>query len=214
MITTLHIQRQGALKDLILIEGYVGLESPNAAAQTFVQDGSEVCGRVIRDQGIAEIEQNSSHQSQFHRLSGTHVPSVRLSSPTISGSPEILASKCSFMIEIRAGSQQLRMVAYFRPDGSDMDYWVIASDVVTIPAGTAAGWVRFPIPFTYLIPGSYDLAIESGPNTGVARYYVDGSETNWTGFSQPFAAPPPSYYQRQGYSNGSISESIEYTSSP
>ena len=109
------------------------------------------------------------------------------------------------------GSQQLRMVLFFDVDESDMDYWVIPSDVVTIAAGTPASWLCFPIPYTYLPPGSYDLAIMSGPGNGVARYYVDGSETNWTGLNYPFTAEPPSYYQRAGYSSGTISEYIEYT---
>jgi len=110
-----------------------------------------------------------------------------------------------------SGSQQLRMVLYFDIDETDMDYWVIPSDVVTIPAGAPPRWVRFPIPFTYLGPGSYDLAIHSGPAAGVARYYIDGSGTNWTGSGDAFADGWPDYYQRERYSPGTISEYIEYT---
>jgi hypothetical protein len=110
-----------------------------------------------------------------------------------------------------AGSQQVRMVMYYDPEYDDLNYYAIPSDVVTIPAGAPPGWVRFPIPPTYVSNGGYQLALHSGQNTGVARYYIDGSYTNWGGGPDDFADGPMEVYEPPQFGLGTISTYIQYT---
>jgi hypothetical protein len=96
-----------------------------------------------------------------------------------------------------AGSQKLRLVLYY---GDDPDFYyanrVVTSDEVTIPAGKAAGWVRFPVPHAHLndatIWGHFHVMLLSGGTQGVARYYLSNDANNWAGAAFPYSATGPS----------------------
>jgi hypothetical protein len=91
------------------------------------------------------------------------------------------------------GSQQVRMALY-----GDSEYhgWpatkLVQSDVVTIPAGTPPGWVRFPISTPVNFTGwvGYWITLESGNTAGVVRDYGDGN-ANWRAQPGTFANGSP-----------------------
>ena len=88
-----------------------------------------------------------------------------------------------------SGSQQLRVVLYLDPEfRDDPSLKVYESEVVTIPAGTPARWVRFPLKAPVSIdnnPG-YWIMLQSGDTAGVVRDYGDGT-ANWFGVPHTFA---------------------------
>ena len=96
-----------------------------------------------------------------------------------------------------AGSQKLRLGFYY---GTNPDHYyanlLVMSDEVTIPAGKAAGWVRFPVPYTRLtddtIWGHFHVMLLSGGTQGVARYYLSNDANNWAGAAYPYSATGPS----------------------
>lgn len=78
------------------------------------------------------------------------------------------------------GSQQVRMQMY-AANAEEHDIFLRAqSEIVSIPAGTPPGWMRFPVNAVDLA-GNYIIMIESGNNAGVVRDYGDGPPANWTG---------------------------------
>ena len=85
-----------------------------------------------------------------------------------------------------AGSQKVRLGLYL---GTNPDHYtadkLVMSDEVTIPAGKAPGWVRFPVPYTHItndsIYGHFHIMILSGGTQGVARYYSSNDFNNWAG---------------------------------
>jgi hypothetical protein len=87
------------------------------------------------------------------------------------------------------GSQQVRMVVYDTDRGAPVNPIAI-SDVVTIAAGTAPGWVRFRVDPTGLHGGSeYFLMLHTGDTGGVARDYGNGPG-DWNGRADTFADGP------------------------
>jgi hypothetical protein len=96
-----------------------------------------------------------------------------------------------------SGSQAVRMALYFDSidDRGPIPGKIAESGVIHIPAGTPAGWFRFPVPPTSVADGpirKYWIVIESGDTGGVVRSYGDGA-ANWRGISDAFAdgAPDP-----------------------
>lgn len=86
-----------------------------------------------------------------------------------------------------SGSQQLRMALYQNTYNDKPGAIMVQSDVVTIAAGTAPGWVRFPVPPTRLdVFYGYWIALQSGPTGGVVRNYGDGA-ASWYGNADNFA---------------------------
>lgn len=86
-----------------------------------------------------------------------------------------------------SGSQQLRMALYRMAGNNTADAKLVESDVVTIIAGTAPGWVHFPVPPIRLQEYyGYYIALQSGPTGGVVRNYGDGP-ANWIGNADTFA---------------------------
>jgi hypothetical protein len=73
----------------------------------------------------------------------------------------------------------------FRDDPSEKVY---ESEAVTIPAGMAPQWVRFPLRAPIQIDNNpaYWLMLQSGDTAGVARDYGDGN-ANWVGVPDSFA---------------------------
>lgn len=73
-----------------------------------------------------------------------------------------------------AGSQQVMMQLYSAYAAEHSIYKIGESAIVTIPAGTPPGWVRFPINAAYINEEqSYLVMIDSGNNAGVVRDYGD-----------------------------------------
>jgi len=87
-----------------------------------------------------------------------------------------------------SGTQQLRMAIYDGTASSGPGDLITYSDLVTIPAGQAPGWVRFPVAAFPLSPPGYWIMIESRATGGVARDYADGP-ANWVGFASSFESP-------------------------
>jgi hypothetical protein len=58
---------------------------------------------------------------------------------------------------------------------------------VTIPAGQAAGWVRFPVKNVRVVAGYYFMAIHTSGTSGVVRDYGDPGTDNWRGTPDLFA---------------------------
>ena len=85
-----------------------------------------------------------------------------------------------------SGSQQVRIALYttFREAIANK---VVESEVVTIPAGQAAGWVRFPVKNVRVVAGYYFMAIHTSGTSGVVRDYGDPSPGNWQGTTDLFA---------------------------
>jgi hypothetical protein len=90
-----------------------------------------------------------------------------------------------------AGSQWIRMAIYqvFQHDGQPTAVPIAMSSDVTIAAGRAPGWVRFPIArlgdHAPDITADWYIMIHSGSPDGVVRFYGDGA-ANWFGRSQLF----------------------------
>jgi hypothetical protein len=87
-----------------------------------------------------------------------------------------------------SGSQQLRMALYHNSKQYQKPTTkIVESDVVTIAAGTAPGWVHFPVQPTRVsdVYGFW-IAIQSGDTGGVVRNYGDGP-ANWRGNVDAFA---------------------------
>jgi hypothetical protein len=86
------------------------------------------------------------------------------------------------------GSQKVRLALYKRttPDYNTIGELAM-SDEVTIPAGKAPGWVRFPMPYTRIYNSMYEyfgtlhIMMFSGGSPGVARYYLSNDADNWHG---------------------------------
>ena len=98
-----------------------------------------------------------------------------------------------------SGSQQLRMALYRANKNGNADAKLAESDIVSINAGTAPGWVRFPVkPIRLQEVYGYFIAIQSGAVGGVARNYGDGppswignADAFTDGASSPFGAASP-----------------------
>jgi hypothetical protein len=86
-----------------------------------------------------------------------------------------------------SGSQQLRMALYQNTYNDKPGSKLVESEVVTIAAGTAPGWVRFAVPPIRLQEFyGYWIALQSGPTGGVVRNYGDGA-ASWFGNADNFA---------------------------
>jgi hypothetical protein len=74
-------------------------------------------------------------------------------------------------------------------------YNLAESEVVTIPAGTAPGWVRFPIstPVNFTGWAGYWITLQSGGTAGVVRDYGDG-DANWRGQASTFSGGSPQQF--------------------
>jgi hypothetical protein len=85
-----------------------------------------------------------------------------------------------------SGSQKMMMILPF----SGTEGSVIASEEVTVPAGMAPQWVRFPLKTPVHLPAnSYDLFLYTGETQGVARSYGDGA-ANWRGVGAQYPLLP------------------------
>lgn len=87
-----------------------------------------------------------------------------------------------------SGSQQVRMALYRMAGNNTADAKLVESEVVTIAAGTAPGWVHFTVPPIRLTEYyGYYIAIQSGPTGGIVRDYGGDGEANWIGNADAFA---------------------------
>jgi hypothetical protein len=128
-----------------------------------------------------------------------------------------------------SGSQKVRLGLYFgtNPDHNTANK-VAMSDEVTIPAGKAPGWVRFPVPYTPIANDSiyarFFIMMLSGGTQGVARYYSSNDTSNWYGGPSTYTAAGPSElnFQDPFYpggvmlspGTGTISMYAEYLNTP
>lgn len=110
-----------------------------------------------------------------------------------------------------SGSQQVRMVLYSDSGSQGVAAQKVAeSDVVTIAAGQAAGWVRFPFstPRSIVASPGYWVVLQTGGTSGVVRDYGDGA-ANWVGQAAPFTSTAPADFHTPGqYTNGSVEISM------
>jgi len=164
----------------------------------------------------------------FHRLTdrpktfgrttiGTN-PSVGMSPNQKRGSKFTLPDKATLLnfsayldgLGATAGSQQVRIVIYKDSNGVPNGKWA-QSNVVTIPAGKAAGWVNFTAPATALDPGDWWLVIHTGDTGGIARNRSDGAD-NWYGLSaDAFADGPSNPFGTGTAGAGTLSVKANYT---
>ncbi len=95
-----------------------------------------------------------------------------------------------------SGSQQLRVALYYI-SGTSVPYGkALETQAVTIPAGMAPQWVRFPLqaPAGLGFAPGYQIMLQSGDTGGVVRDYGDG-EANWLGLPDAFGdGAIPSFY--------------------
>jgi len=114
-----------------------------------------------------------------------------------------------------AGSQQLRMDVYVAGKTGNPGSLIAQSEIVTIAAGRAPGWVRFPVVPAALDAGSYYgfyITIHSGGTEGVARVYGGGPNNNWIGWADSFADGAVQYPPGWSFGTGTLSVKLEYTS--
>jgi hypothetical protein len=138
---------------------------------------------------------------RFGRSDVGSAPSKGLSADFMRGSTVLIRSDPPSLVVCSAiyayldgnggatGSQSLRMVLYgAEPLLGNAEY--ARSDIVTIPAGTPPGWVKFPITPTYL-DGQYRFMLHSGAANGVVRDYGGDAPNNWAGEADTFADGSP-----------------------
>lgn len=96
-----------------------------------------------------------------------------------------------------SGSQQVRIALYttFKDAISNK---AVESETVTIPAGQAAGWVRFPVKNVRIVRGYYFMAIHTSGPSGVVRDYGDPSPGNWQSTPDVFANGAADYWGAEG----------------
>src|SRR5262249_48782237 len=84
------------------------------------------------------------------------------------------------------------------------------SNEVTIPAGKAAGWVRFSVPYTHIANDSiyahFHVMLLSGGTQGVARYYSSNDANNWAGAAVAYSETGPATlnFQDPSYPGGLV----------
>jgi hypothetical protein len=111
-----------------------------------------------------------------------------------------------------SGEQKMKFIVY------DVAMQVVAfGSEVTIPAGMAPQWVKFPVPSYRLNAQRYFLALFSGGSAGVARMYGDGPN-NWYGVPMCYDACEgyPTHIQPSDLQAGTrtLSMYIEYEVKP
>jgi hypothetical protein len=106
-----------------------------------------------------------------------------------------------------AGSQRLRMAVYTNSKQNDEPLYKLAeSEVVTIPAGAAPGWVHFPVRQPASVNFIYGvwIVIHSGDTGGVARNYGDGAPS-WFGNADAFADGTAEVFGSGSHGTGTLS---------
>ena len=109
-------------------------------------------------------------------------------------------------------AQKFKPVIY-TVDGSGAPTTLVASGAeVTVAAGQAAGWVTSTLPAVALVPGSYMLALLSGPtDSGAILYYAAVSDTKAGQYNaNAYPTASPSWGTTQ-YENHLNSFYIDYT---
>jgi len=111
-----------------------------------------------------------------------------------------------------AGSQQFRFVLYtddpvtHRPKSG-----VASTDVFTIAAGKAAGWVKVPVVLTSKAPpGQYWIMLMSGGTPGVARLY-GASPANGLSARKVFSTGPDEPFNPYGDSEQAGTSTLSFT---
>ncbi|MEJ0038117.1 MAG: hypothetical protein WDO68_18900 [Gammaproteobacteria bacterium] len=164
----------------------------DGASQTF---GTGNTGTVTLS-GYVSYHPGSYHTKTFGRTTVATVPSGGMTVNFKRASYAFVQDQDAALTGLYAyldgrggasGSQQLRMALYRETKDHGAQEKLVESDVVTIPAGTAPGWVHFPVQTIRLDETyGYWIALQSGANGGVARNYGDG-DPNWIGNTDGFA---------------------------
>jgi hypothetical protein len=146
-------------------------------------------------------------QHTFGRTSVGTIPSKGLSADFIRGSSGANPAPSPSPLYMTAlwayvdgkggatGSQKVRLAVYDQ-DEIDPMIRVAQSGELTIPSGTPAGWVRFPVPYTQIGENrSYVFMMLTGGTAGVVRNYAGNEPFSWMGEPTPYAngAPGPLY---------------------
>jgi len=171
-----------------------GNANPDTEPSSFFGPASPGDGTITAN--ISYTPENALHQTMGRSTPGT-IPSGPLAANYIRGSDVTpdhwfreawVTALWAYMDGNGgvAGSQKVRLGLYF---GTNPDHYtadrVVMSDEVTIPAGQAPGWVRFPVPYTHItndsIYGHFHVMMLSGGTQGVARYYLSNDAINWAG---------------------------------
>jgi hypothetical protein len=112
-----------------------------------------------------------------------------------------------------SGSQQVRMAIYSADYAGRPQTRLAQSEVMTIAAGTPAGWVHFPVkPIHLQSYYGYFIAIQTGSTAGVARNYGGDGENNWAGNADAFADGAANQFGAAGAGTGTLSVYASYSS--
>jgi hypothetical protein len=103
------------------------------------------------------------------------------------------------------GTQDITLALYGDANGVPGPL-IQASTPTTIAAGTKPGWRSFSFPISHitLAPGRYWLMLHTGQNTGIVRYYADGTG-NWYGNNDLYSDGPSNPFGSGGTGDGRIS---------
>ena len=113
------------------------------------------------------------------------------------------------------GSQEITIALYRDANGVPGEL-VRTSTPTTIAAGTKPGWYTFGFPqypHIAIAPGRYWLMLLTGQNTGVIRYYADGTG-NWYGNSDLYSDGASNPFGAGGTGNGRISAFVSMMPTP
>jgi hypothetical protein len=137
-------------------------------------------------------------------------PSAGLRSDFKRGSPidVTVAGKVAYLTAYldtlggNTGTQGVTFALY--GDSNGVPGSLITSETRMMPAGLPARWWTFAVPATWIPPGRYWVILHTGENTGIIRYYADGTG-NWYGNADLFSDGPSSTFGNGGTGHGRIS---------
>ena len=95
-------------------------------------------------------------------------------------------------------TQQVRMAVFDNYDFGFPRNPVAISNVLTIQAGRAPGWVKFDVPATPLQPGYYWIAVHTGQSSGITRTYTDSFSSGYENGEDDFADGPSGFVNSDG----------------
>jgi hypothetical protein len=107
------------------------------------------------------------------------------------------------------GNQKVRLGLYSDVEGRPSQL-ILQTNEISIPFYQPAYWIDFETPQVVLQPGRYWIAIQSGPNGGIGRYFLSGSAQNWYGIAAPYNDLLSTYYGIGNSGTGTISAFVSY----